>query len=227
MAEKIAKMCHTYGIPCIRIPQEIHKLPYLYRLPGENYNDPAIRNCNVVQYSLNEYGFEHDDILVLVDSDLFLVREFNFHDALKNHDIVGLQQGVGYLWIGLVMLNMKVLPNKETLSFNCGRVNGKPVDAGGHSYHYIHDNPTVRVHYISQFYPPNFNTHEFTREFLMHYKFDAKAIDFLMANPSNIEFLYDGTFFHYRGGTNWDRKSADFHDRKMALVNNYVDALLH
>ncbi len=227
MAQNIARMCQQYQIPCIRIPQEIHQRPYLYRLPGENYNDPAVRNCNVVQYSLNEYGFAHDDILVLVDSDLFLVREFSFRDCLKEHDMVGLPQGMGYLWIGFVILNMKALPNIQTLSFNCGRVNNIPVDAGGHSYHYIHDNPSVRVKYVSQFYPQNFKPEELTRDLLTSYKFETKAIDFILSNPSNIEFLFDNCFLHYRSGTNWDRKSPDYHARKMALVNNYIDALLH
>ncbi len=226
MEQSIAAMCHRYQIPCIRIPQEIHAKPYLPRWPGEYYNDPAVRNCNVVQYSLNEYGFAHDDILVLVDSDLFLVREFSFRDALKEHDLIGLQQGIGYLWIGLVMLNMKTLPQIKTLSFNCGRVNNAPVDAGGHSYYYIHDNPKVRVKYISQFYPPNFKPEELTVPLLTTYKLDQKAIDFIHANPLNIEFLCDACFFHYRGGTNWDRQSPDFHARKMALVHNYIDALL-
>lgn len=227
MAQSITHMCARYGIQCIRIPQEIHTRPYLHRLPGEYYNDPAVRNCNVVQYSLNEYGFAHDDILVLVDSDLFLVREFNFHECLRDHDIASLMQGIGYLWIGLVILNMKTLPNIKTLNFNCGRVNNTPVDAGGHSYDYIHDNPTVRVKAVSQFYPPNFKPEELTVELFTTYKLDTKAIHFLLENPANIEFLYDGCFFHYRGGTNWDRKSPEFHIRKMTLVNNYIESLLN
>src|ERR1700730_829964 len=100
MEQNIRKVCNDCNIQCIRIPQEIHQRPYLMRLPGEYYNDPAVRNCNVVQYSLDVLGFAHDDILVIIDSDLFLVREFSFRDCLKDCDLAGLKQGVGYLWIG-------------------------------------------------------------------------------------------------------------------------------
>lgn len=226
MARNIVAMCNQYQIPCIRIPQVIHQRPYLFRLPGENYQAPAVRNCNVVQYSLNEYGFNHDDILVLIDSDLFVVREFSFRDYLKDCDIAGLPQGIGYLWIGLVLLNMQTLPNITTLNFNCGRINNVPVDAGGYSYHYIHDNPSVRVRYFSQFYPQNFPATELTDGLLAQYSFDAKAVDFIQAHPSNVEFLLNNCFLHYRSGTNWDCKSSDYHARKMALVNNYINALL-
>lgn len=223
LASAIKTMCNQYGLQCFRIPQEIHNRPYLPRLQGENYHAPAVRNCNAIQYALNEYGFTHDDILVLMDSDLFLIKEFSFKDYLKGYDLAGLKQGMGYLWIGFVILDMAALPNIETLNFNCGRVNNIPVDAGGHSYYYLQNNPTICPKFFAQSYPQHLRSIEKLKE----QNFDQAAIDFIMENPSNIEYMLDNSFLHYRGGTNWDHKSTQYHQQKTSLLNTYITNLLN
>ena len=55
----IKKTCSKLGIRCVNIPQSIHNQPYLYRLPKEKLNAPAVRNANVVQYALNNLGFSY------------------------------------------------------------------------------------------------------------------------------------------------------------------------
>ena len=222
MEQSIRTMCNKLDIRCIRIPQEIHTRPYLPRLPQEGYQAPAVRNCNVVQYSLNEYGFNHDDILVLMDSDLFLVREFSFRNYLNNYDLAGIKQGMGYLWIGFMILNIPNLPNIATFNVNCGRVNNIPVDAGGHSYHYLHDNPDIKAKYFAQSYPRHFNSDE-----LLKKHFDQTAINFILSKPPNIEYMLDLCFLHYRGGTNWDHQSGAYHTNKTAILQKYVQELIH
>ena len=140
MAHRIEEMCRKYSIKHVRIPQYIHDKPYLFRLPRESYHAPAVRNANVVMYSLDIMGFNHDDILVLLDSDIFITKPVSFRNLLSDCDIFGLPQSkkdehlVEYLWIGFCCLNMKNLPNIHTLNFNCGEVAGLRVDAGGYTY---------------------------------------------------------------------------------------------
>ena len=71
----IKSTCDRIGIKHVRIPQDIHSKPYLQRWPGENYQAPAVRNVNAVMYSLNTIGFDHDDILVLLDSNVFYLKK--------------------------------------------------------------------------------------------------------------------------------------------------------
>jgi hypothetical protein len=176
-------------------------------------------------YSLNEVGFKHDDIVALFDSDLFLVKEFSLRDYLTNYDIAGIKQGIGYLWIGLTFLDMRTMPNKETINFNCGRVNDVPVDAGGHTYCYLHDNPEVRARYFAQCIIRSDIQDE---RLLAKYGFNRKDVRFIMACPNgiNIEYMLDNHFLHYRGGTNWDHKSDSYHTNKTALLNSYINDLL-
>lgn len=52
MKSKIEDVCARLGIRCICIPQEIHAAPYLAREPNDDYQNPAVRCANVVQYCL-------------------------------------------------------------------------------------------------------------------------------------------------------------------------------
>ncbi len=153
--QHIKNMCDKYDIECIRIPPEIHNKPYLPRWPGENYHAPAVRNVNAVMYSLNTRGFDHDDILVMLESDVFLVKPINISQLMQHYDIAGRfitpSKRIGwigeitYLWHGLAFLNLKTMPNKRTITFNCGRVDNTPVDAGGQSYYYLRNNPEIKL----------------------------------------------------------------------------------
>lgn len=234
----IKTTCAKLNIRCIRIPQEIHDQPYLERLPGEGRQSPTVRNCNVVQYSLNTLGFDHNDIVILFDSDLFLVKPFSVREFLKEYDLGGALSGnghVNFLWHGLAFLDMRTMPNKRTLNFNCGRVDGKPIDAGGYSYYYLKNNPQLKTHYIYSTFSGNLlcDSCRSTDQPLCSHNakklaaegFDANQIKFLQA-ASNVEFFHRNSFLHYRGGTNWDNKKAIYHEMKTDALNAYLTAIL-
>lgn len=240
MADQINQTCKRHEIKCIRIPQEIHMLPYLQRWPGENYNHPTVRNCNVVQYSLDTFGFFHDDIVALFDSDLFLIKEFSIRDYLKKHDLAGLEQSrtrthINYLWIGLAFLNVVTMPNKTTLNFNCGRVEEIPVDAGGHTYYYLKNNPEAKVAYFDQMNFEDLRCDDCRRfqrlicthhtQLLKNYSFSDPLIE-LVQSGVNMEIFIGTHFLHYRGGTNWDYQSPNFHENKTRLLNEFLNKIL-
>ncbi len=180
MKQEIDSMCKKYDIDCISIPQEIHTRPYLNRPPKpylnrpENPEDPvcvqfwenpadkdaAVRNCNVAQYALDAHGFNHDDLLILIDSHLFLIREFSLRDFMQDHNAASYMRswvhapffyydgdspydgaGFSYFWIGLIFLDMQSLPNKYALNLNRGIVStpfgSGFTDAGGYSYYLL------------------------------------------------------------------------------------------
>lgn len=241
MAAQIDHKCAELGIRCIRIPQYIHNLPYLQRWKGEDYNHPAVRNCNVVQYSLNTLGFYHDGIVALFDSDLFLVKEFSITEYMQNYDVAGLPQSkdkggkaVEYLWIGLAFLKMNTMPNKTTINFNCGKADDVPVDAGGNSYYYLKNNPNISVGRMNLMNLPIFLCSECQNAgWCPHNTVELEAngfspheIKFIQAGPWNTEFMLNRIFLHYRGGTNWDHKSGDYHSGKTRIFNDFIDGIL-
>lgn len=87
MHNAIKKTCERLKLRCVRILLEIHARPYLQRFPGEGYNDPSCRTANVIQYSLDVLGFYHQGIVAIVDSDMFLIKDFSIADHMENYDI--------------------------------------------------------------------------------------------------------------------------------------------
>lgn len=221
VSQHIIETCNKLNLPCIRIPQSIHDIPYLERLPGEDYHHPAVRCANVVQFSLDTLGFDHDGIVIIIDSDMFLVKEFCVQEFLDGFDIAGVPQSrehIKYIWNGLVFFNMQTLPDKKTINFNCGKVDGIGVDVGGQTYRYFKNHPEVMVQLIdNQHYPAHFMLSETTDE----------NIKFLFSHDcNNFEFLLKNAFFHYRGGGNWDNQSNEYHEKKTAVLNAFIDKCL-
>jgi len=238
---QIHAVCARCGIRCIDIPQTIHNQPYLPREPEESYHAPAVRNANVVQYSLNTLGFAHDDTVMLIDGDMFLVKKFNISQYMASYDLAGLKcvnQDVDYIWIGLAFLNMATMPNKTTINFNCGRVGRVGVDAGGHTHDYLVSNPQARVRYFDNCYINCYGGHTITSRYhnmqdkpyntklLRRLGFDPIAIELIEAGAHRIEFLLENKFFHYRSGTNWNGQSSKYHEAKTKLFTRFIEKTL-
>ena len=228
MEQEIFEQCRKLKRNHVRIPQRVHSKPYLERVPGESLSSAPVRCANVVQYSLDQLGFRHKGPVLLIDSDMFLVKNFSVGDYLKGYDIAGVPQSrsdVEYIWNGLVMINMKTLPHKKMLNFNCGLVNGVPVDAGGQTYHYFKKNPEARLRWIDNAAFNSAELHELMtihQNNLKNFGFDDRTVAFLEKRPSPVEFLAANAFVHYRGGTNWDCQSEEFHRTKTKLFREYV-----
>lgn len=243
MEKQIMNTCEKFGIRCSRIPQEIHNRPYLQRWPGDDYNHPTVRNCNVVQYSLDTLGFFHDDIVMILDSDLFLIKEFSIKDYLNSHDIGGVLQlrykdgiaSIRYLWIGLAFLNMATMPNKSTINFNCGRVDGIPVDAGGQTHYYLQNNPIAKVNYFNQMLFDDLKC-DFCKQnqytSCLHIANILKELGLndplitLVQTGVSMEIFLDAHFIHYRGGSNWDYQSPNFHANKTKHLTDFIQRIL-
>jgi glycosyltransferase involved in cell wall biosynthesis len=241
LCTQINKTCKQLGLSCIRIPQEIHNRPYLKRWPQENFNHPCIRCANVVQYSLDTVGFMHDDIVMIIDSDMFLIKELNIQELMKAYDLVGVAQyrekDIVYLWNGLVFFNMKTLPNKHQINFNCGRVEDVAVDVGGHTYYYLKNNPTIRKQFVDIAHlwcfacqacqETNNPCCNHNTQFLQEQGYSSAVIKLIQDGPDNAELLMDNTFFHYRAGGNWDNKSAKYHQQKTKILHQFINMILN
>lgn len=239
--KNIDEVCRILDIECIRIPQTVHDKPYLKRWPGEDYNHSVVRCANVVQYSLDVLGFDHDGMVMIIDSDMFLIKPFSVQSFMLENkiDIAGVHQtrsGIRYLWNGIVLMNMNTLPNKRSLDWNCGKVEGVSVDVGGQTYYYLNNNPTVKVHYFHQIHSDGLicdtcrerHNAKCTHNDDILAKFnitDAKTLNFLKAGPVNVEFFHNESFLHYRGA-GWDLKTPHYHQVKTRLVNDYLQDLL-
>lgn len=256
--KEIYDMCVQCDVACIRIPQHIHEYPYYLPLNMpqiySNHTVPSnVRHVHCVQYSLNALGFDRDDVVMLIDSDMFLIRPLSVTDYMKDCDIASFFKGssneqgqsIMYCCPALTLLNMKTLPDKRSLNFNCGWVNGCSGDSGGFTHYYLKDHPELRIKNITtlysghlfctdRFFPQN-NQHNANRpadQKISSWKaqgFNDKEINFLLKNPDTIQYFMEGNdcwFFHYRGGTNYERLPAEYHVYKKNLINQYVQDIM-
>ncbi len=199
-----------------------------------------------MQYSLDHYGFDHDDILVLIDSDCFLVRPLSIRKYMEGWDIVSSRRTIRgtdmhYFWIGLVFLDIRTMPNKRTINFNSGRVLGLPADSAGQTHLYMIENPDAKIKLVDRL-RVNYDAssslacnsckqrHRFdcahNEQLLREAGFVGQEIPFLQMGPPIIEWHLDKQFFHYSRACSWDGQSEQFHTRKIAMVKRFIESVL-
>lgn len=223
ISKKIENMCASLNIRCIRIPNSIHV----------GRDTPNYGCADVVQYSLDTFGFDHDGIVVVLDSDMFLIKPLNIAEYLKGYDLFGCIQHRGpcpdnttfkvtYIWNGLVFMDMRTLPNKRTMNWDCGVINGERVDVGGHLHYYLKNNPSLRVKFYSAI-----STNHLPQDpaQLHQYNNDPFVAKWLHKIPRGMELHADNHFLHHYAGTNWCDYSADYLTRKSILLNNFINEI--
>lgn len=237
---EIHQTCSRLGIPCLDMPQHLHL-----------NQAPSHRNAAIVNYSLKKLGFAYDGIVVLLDSDMFLVKDFSVREYLGENPLSGLYQMrskgdyiIDYLWVGIVFLDMSQLPNKEILDFSPGTIQGTGVDTGGYTHHYLSQHRDLPIKFMNMQY----TQHAFNLllqcgcggcttnlypcwlgiQRLKNYgNFDDNQIRFIHATGGdNSEFYIDSHFFHYRCGSNWDNQSNAYHMNKTKCFNEYINTIL-
>lgn len=229
---EIHTICRKLNLQCINIPQGIHRLPYLPRANYEHFNDPSCRASHAIQYSLDIWGFDHPGIVAIIDSDMFLIKKFSIKKHLEGYDLFGCQQSrqdrnvnIVYLWNGLVFMNMKTLPNRKTLNWNCGPVEGQHTDTGGFTHYYLKNNPSVRTKFYAciriEQLPKD-------TEDLKKLGYSNSTIQFIQQNPHWMEFHADSNFLHYRAGGGWvGHQSAAYHAEKTRILNNFINTIIN
>ena len=167
---------------------------------------PSMSCAFAVQWTYDNLIKEcKDDIVLFLDSDMFLFKKFDIIAYMQDKTIVGSYQNRGhveYLWNGILFFNMpKVLNLKGNLDFGCGIVEGELTDVGGRTYHFIKENRS-QIDFIAATYGGFYNGVEL----------------------ENMETFIDGKFFHFRGGTLWDQK-VDVYERKLNILNDILEKL--
>ncbi len=146
-----------------------------------------------------------DDIVLFLDSDMFLLEKFDISAYMQDKTIVGSYQNRGhveYLWNGILFFNMpKILSLTGKLDFSCGMIDGELCDVGGGTYYFLkQNNIPIDDITVQQTYNGYYKGYE----------------------VENMESLMDEKFLHFRGGTLWDG-NVDVYDRKLKYLNNILE----
>jgi hypothetical protein len=127
-----------------------------------------------------------DDVVLLLDHDCCLIKEWNPLVFMKDKEIAAVMAvhdgGLDYLWPGLTLLNMsKIGQCIPHICMSGGEVYGKMTDSGGQSAVFIKDN--------------GISVHKFNTEILCH------TVKVIGGNPieANLELFDNGRWVHIRG----------------------------
>lgn len=232
MSSVIKNTCKKIGVRCIRVPQELHA----------QRGDPGARHIHGIQYSLKTIGFDHKGIVFMIDSDMFLFKPFSVHDFVGNSDLVGQKDvrphvgpvSVTYITPLLVFMNMQTLPNKRSINFEGGIINGHACDVGGHIHYYLKQNPSINMKFLPGLCVTelaeknNFDQlqklgyDDITAYWMLSLKNNFDASD-----PHRLQFHGDNHFLHYvAGGSNWNHRSQAYHAKKTRIINDFVDEMI-
>jgi len=205
----IKNHCSALAIQCIEAEQK-------------DFSHQVFACSSPIQECIDKYiSKDRDCINVIMDSDLFLMRDFSFNELMDGYDIGMLSQsrdlGAGfglieYAWNCLLCFNT-TMPDVDKFKMWPGTINHAPCDVGGMSYFYFLYHPEVKIRKIptTSIITNHTEVVELIPERVRHlYKFEW-----------DMEII-EGSFLHFRGGSRWDNKPKVFYIEKEQFIQKLV-----
>lgn len=218
----IENICKQLNIQCININNQHHT--------NKQYKEPSHRTADSMNIIL-EYQKQNPDYYLLLDSDMFLIDDYNIDDYKKYDCSIVLQHrkdtdkitDIYYIWNGLYYFNINKL---DTSLMNWGLT--FTTDTGGQMSTWLNSivpsinelsiNQTQnheeydKVHFIKYLKSGEWNLTDMPSNL----KANTRLVRFLQNDIRNINGtffceLYDNKFFHYRAGGNWEKRNFKLH----------------
>jgi hypothetical protein len=225
----IRQMSARLQLDEVGFPQEDHK-SYVW----ERGANASRRAAEAIQlgFSLAQRRFP-DQKIMIVDHDIFPIKEFSLDEMLGNAVIAGIPQArkgewfkneVSYLWTGLLLLDLPSLPRTDLIRFGCGFVRGVRTDTGGQLYHYLARFPRLSFRRIPFLMSCAWSLHDLPANL------DPHLADFIANDPKNergtfFSELYDGILFHLRAGSNWGHSAGEGRDVFSARMEAFLRSI--
>ena len=194
----------------------LNELEYYRKPPNTKPMNPAQACADTVQWTYDNIIRKNhsDDIVFFLDSDMFLIDEFDIEEYMSDAIIGGLPQQRGhvtYMWNGIMFFNMPKIEDKD-IDFSDGVVEGHMTDVGGMTYWYFL-RTGIKMKESDVDYPTHYNDIDLQKD----------------AGGYNMELHLDGKFLHYRAATNWYanwKGSDDPLTGKTKVFNQIVESIL-
>ena len=233
MKDKIEEMCNKHGIKCINIMND-----------KQNVNMVYYKKCAEAMNVVLKYQIDNPDKYLLLDSDMFLIDNFDISKYEQYDCAIVLQSrnnhNTNYFWNGIYYFNMMKMKNINLLNWNDTRI----CDVGGMMEEWLKtqmggnnmpNTDTIRwtdecfhtndIYFIRHLWSCTWNESELPQNL----KDRKELIDFFNNDPRNTNNkyfceIYDNIFLHYRAGGNWKKEGLDLHRN---LTNKLKNVLLN
>lgn len=192
LRSEINEECDRLGIKCYETPHDLL------------HSSAPVACASVLQWAWDDVVMKEyaDCRVALLDSDMFMIRDFSMKEFLGDAVMAGIPQRRGriaYFWNGIMFFDVPNMPNPDRLMLYCGIVRGQNVDVGGMTYYYLMENPQIGIRAIphtSHVHSDNQNLYVLPPEVSTRYDEDYR-----------IEICAE-CFLHYGSGTNWKAAEA-------------------
>jgi hypothetical protein len=183
--------------------------------PGK---DPSRYHGEVIQWAYDniikiEYA---DDLILILDHDMFMIKELDLIEYFGDNDILGRHQNRGtveYVWPGLVMFKYQSIKNIN-FNFYPGVYFDQVLDTGGGTS-YILNNQNIKYKPTDCEYPSSYK--------------GINLLDEKINLGYGFELHLNGSFLHFRNACGWHNNMTivpNDHDKKEVLeyiLSNVVD----
>jgi hypothetical protein len=269
MEKQIEEVCQRCGILCVRFQPAWHLADplnaYLKQrledpsthgwwgwsgstLIEELANHPSVRHSHVIQYALDHYGYDHNDIVALMDGDNFLIKPLSIRELLQQRDIVGFHQrgdegakrrlqgeitipeGEEMPWVVFTAFDPRTLPDVRNLHFHVDVVSYHPklphntiVDTGAAIYRYLGLHPELRL----QAYPwqDSYTYRHLSYEQLQQLQVSDRLIQFLRdIDPENVQLFIAESFMHLSASS--FERSDPHYENKLFQVHRFLEDIV-
>lgn len=225
---KIKAICRKLQIQHIRVP------PYIQIVSG-----PSPRAGNALDWALKNYAYNYDGITLVLDSDMFLVKEFEPYsfmntNCISEFDLAGVIQTVSYngywiryLWMALMVINGRSIRNKnpDQIRFmNAVAIEGQATDAGGPMHYYLSNHPNLKIKPLKHLWSHSWDESQiqalgpFDNSFIEYMKIEK-------GDPriTGIGEMVSHYFYHYRAGSNWNSLSQEVIESRISNLQEYFE----
>ena len=231
--QEIRDTCSKLNINCIDIPQNIHKDRQILFPNTKEFNvENAVTRCADSTQYLYNYFKDTNQIIVIIDSDMFFIKHVDIVNDILNDNVIayiGQAKGndVAYMWNGFLVYNLEKMINCKNLNFDCGNINGEPVDVGGHTHFWLQENKHLNKKILGCFHIPTktaLQNYEFIYPTYIQEYFNNVA-ELNQNDIINKELIANDIILHMRGaGGNWDYANSSF---KKYLSKKYNNKHIH
>lgn len=157
--DNIQNVCNSINIKSIpvELDSEFQYMNGEIHYDNGKYLNPNLACAYPMIWSWQKIITEDDSISVIIDSDMFFIKDVSIHELMQNHDFAFVPHYRGnmeifYPWNGIVISNIPNMPNPKEMNWGCGLVNNIPVDVGGQGHFYLKKyKNNLKSLYLSQF----------------------------------------------------------------------------
>ena len=190
---------------------------------GINLDDPSKSVGSALSYLFKNHVIPEDkeNIVVIIDSDMFLTKNINIKRFMGKNDIAYIPQyrpNIKYIWTGFFIINCANI-DISNIDFSSGEINGHSVDVGGFTHYFLKENDPKTI-YLEFWNIIDIEKTGVSRTYKTTLNGNA-AVNFTLDNMNNV------INFNFLERINYTDKLFEYETGSENYKKYYVDNILY